>query len=59
MVMRGLAVPWARRLYIMKDCKREAIRAGVPTFRLGDLVTWGQDRFWLLEQELQRLLRDA
>lgn len=27
---------------------------GVPSFRLGELVTWGQDRIWLLEQALQQ-----
>lgn len=25
---------------------------GVPSFRLGDLVTWGQDRLWLLEEKV-------
>lgn len=25
---------------------------GVPTFALGDFVTWGQDRLWLLEHHL-------
>jgi len=26
---------------------------GVPSFRLGGLITWGQDRVWLLEQALK------
>jgi 2-hydroxychromene-2-carboxylate isomerase len=26
---------------------------GVPSFRLGQLATWGQDRLWLVEQALQ------
>lgn len=30
MVMRGLAVPRAKRLYIMHDAKREADRLGIP-----------------------------
>jgi len=28
---------------------------GVPTFRLADTVTWGQDRLWVLEDRLRRL----
>ena len=27
-----------------------------PTFALGDYVTWGQDRLWVLEREIQRRL---
>lgn len=27
-----------------------------PTFVLGDYVTWGQDRIWVLEREIQRRL---
>ena len=30
---------------------------GVPSFRLGDFVTWGQDRLWLLEEELHAKTR--
>jgi 2-hydroxychromene-2-carboxylate isomerase len=30
-----------------------------PTFRLGDWVTWGQDRLWMLERELQERLGHA
>lgn len=26
---------------------------GVPCFRYGDLVVWGQDRLWVIEQKLQ------
>jgi hypothetical protein len=25
---------------------------GVPSFRFGDLATWGQDRLWLVEQAI-------
>jgi hypothetical protein len=25
---------------------------GVPSFRFGDLATWGQDRLWLIEQAI-------
>lgn len=27
---------------------------GVPSFRVGDVITWGQDRLWVIEEELQR-----
>jgi 2-hydroxychromene-2-carboxylate isomerase len=30
---------------------------GVPSFRLGTLVTWGQDRLWLIEQSFRALGR--
>ncbi len=30
---------------------------GVPSFRLGALSTWGQDRLWLVEQALQAIRR--
>jgi len=38
MVMRGLPVPAAKRLYIVLDTKREAERAGVPFGRVCDPV---------------------
>lgn len=28
---------------------------GVPSFRVGDTITWGQDRLWVIEDELKRL----
>ncbi|RZV43619.1 MAG: 2-hydroxychromene-2-carboxylate isomerase [Acidimicrobiales bacterium] len=28
---------------------------GVPSFRVGDTVTWGQDRLWVVEHALQKL----
>ena len=28
---------------------------GVPSFRLGDNITWGQDRLWVIEHALQKL----
>ncbi|MFH2131298.1 MAG: DsbA family protein [bacterium] len=31
---------------------------GVPTFRLGETVVWGQDRFWVLEDRLRRMAHD-
>ena len=36
MVMRGLPVPQAKRLYIVRDCKREAERLGLPFGRICD-----------------------
>ena len=36
MVMRGLAVPRAKRLYIVHDAKREADRLGIPFGRVCD-----------------------
>ena len=36
MVMRGLAVPLAKRLYIARDAKREADRLGIPFGRVSD-----------------------
>lgn len=38
MVMRGLPVPAAKRLYIVLDTRREAARAGVPFGRICDPV---------------------
>jgi 2-hydroxychromene-2-carboxylate isomerase len=38
MVMRGLPVPAAKRLYITLDTRREAVRAGVPFGRVCDPV---------------------
>ena len=28
---------------------------GVPSFRVGDTITWGQDRLWVAEHALQKL----
>ncbi|MFM8844762.1 MAG: DsbA family protein [Gammaproteobacteria bacterium] len=38
MVMRGLPVPLAKRLYILKDTKREALRLGLPFGDVADPV---------------------
>jgi 2-hydroxychromene-2-carboxylate isomerase len=27
---------------------------GVPSFKTGDVVTWGQDRLWVIENELKK-----
>ncbi len=31
---------------------------GVPSFRVGDLAVWGQDRLWVLEDEYKRILNN-
>jgi 2-hydroxychromene-2-carboxylate isomerase len=38
MVMRGLPVPWPKRLYILRDTKREADRLGIPFGKIVDPV---------------------
>lgn len=38
MVMRGLPVPQAKRIYIVRDTKREAERLGMPFGRIADPV---------------------
>jgi 2-hydroxychromene-2-carboxylate isomerase len=44
MVMRGLPVPRAKQIYIMRDTKREAERLGLPFGRVVDPVGPGVER---------------
>lgn len=44
MVMRGLEVPLAKRLYIVKDSAREAARLGIPFGRICDPLGAGVER---------------
>ncbi len=44
MVMRGLPVPKEKRLYIVRDAKREAERYGIPFGRIVDPVGAGAER---------------
>jgi 2-hydroxychromene-2-carboxylate isomerase len=44
MVMRGLPVPLTKRLYIVRDTKREAERAGLPFGKVVDSVGAGAAR---------------
>lgn len=32
---------------------------GVPSFRVGEVATWGQDRLWVIEEELARLASNS
>ena len=44
MVMRSLPVPPAKRFYIVRDCKREAERLGLPFGKIVDPVGAGVER---------------
>jgi 2-hydroxychromene-2-carboxylate isomerase len=44
MVMRGLPVPLEKRMYIVRDAKREAERLGIPFGRICDPVGAGVER---------------
>jgi 2-hydroxychromene-2-carboxylate isomerase len=44
MVMRSLPVPTEKRLYIVRDCKREAERLGIPFGKIEDPVGAGVER---------------
>lgn len=44
MVMRGFKVPRSKRLYIVRDSKREADRLGVPFGRVADPLGGGVER---------------
>jgi 2-hydroxychromene-2-carboxylate isomerase len=56
MVMRGLPVPKAKRLYIMRDAKREAERLGIPFGRVVDPVGVGVERGYAV---LRHAIRDG
>jgi 2-hydroxychromene-2-carboxylate isomerase len=44
MVMRGLEVPFTKALYIARDCRREAVRLGLPFGHIHDPVGEGVER---------------
>lgn len=44
MMMRGMHVPWAKKLYILTDTKREAERAGLPFGKVADPLGVGVER---------------
>lgn len=55
MVMRALPVPRSKRFYIVRDCKREAERLGLPFGRIADPVGIGVERgLALLVGEINR-----
>jgi 2-hydroxychromene-2-carboxylate isomerase len=56
MVMRGLPVPKAKRLYIMRDAKREAERLGIAFGRVVDPVGMGVERGYAV---LHHAIRDG
>ncbi len=65
-VVERVGLDWAEAERSMKDDSwrklaeenREALFGiglwGVPSFKLGDYTTWGQDRIWILEDKLRR-----
>jgi 2-hydroxychromene-2-carboxylate isomerase len=44
MAMRGITIPRAKRLYALRDCKREADRLGIPFGRVADSLGDGARR---------------
>ncbi|WP_428264094.1 DsbA family protein [Haliangium sp.] len=48
MVMRGLAVPVAKKFYILRDAAREARKLGIPLGRVCDPVGRGTERIYAL-----------
>jgi len=44
---------WRERAAASRDAMMASGSWGVPTFRLGDFVTWGQDRDWLLVRHIE------
>ena len=44
MVMRGLEVPLAKKIYLVRDARREAIRLGIPFGRVSDPLGGGIER---------------
>jgi len=46
---------WRTSVEENRESMMESGSWGVPTLRLGDFVTWGQDRDWLLVQHIEEL----
>ena len=46
---------WRTTVEENRDSMMESGLWGVPTLRLGDFVTWGQDRDWLLARHIEEL----
>ena len=59
MVMRGLPVPLEKRLYIMRDCKREADMVGMAFGKTVDPVGRGVERAIAVLHHIVRTGNDA
>ena len=46
---------WRTAVEVNREAMMDAGSWGVPTIRLGDFVTWGQDRDWLLVRRIEEL----
>lgn len=46
---------WRRPIEENRESMMESGSWGVPTMRMGDFVTWGQDRDWLLVRHIEEL----
>ncbi len=69
-IVEGAGLDWAEGRRCLNDpaWREEAERNreelfdlglwGVPSFRVGSVAVWGQDRLWVVEDEYRRLLAD-
>jgi 2-hydroxychromene-2-carboxylate isomerase len=46
---------WRQEVEENRASMEESGSWGVPTMRMGDFVTWGQDRDWLLVRHIEEL----
>jgi 2-hydroxychromene-2-carboxylate isomerase len=46
---------WREPIEANREAMIEAGSWGVPTFRMGDFLVWGQDRDWMLVRHLEEL----
>ncbi len=70
-IVEGAGLDWAEGRRCLDDpaWREEAERNreelfdlglwGVPSFRVGSVAVWGQDRLWVVEDEYRRLVRAA
>ena len=49
---------WRKAAEANREALTEAALWGVPSFKIGELAMWGQDRIWLLARRLQDVYRD-
>ncbi len=50
---------WRARVEANRDRLTRLGLWGVPSFKVGDLSVWGQDRLWVVEAELKRIAEAA